>query len=83
VSIEDKVKREAEKRGPYDPEDYFLVKPDDFRLMHKTISVDEALRVCSSRREREGKDGRRVRSHSVAVAGGLFLKLHRSMSDMW
>jgi len=63
VSIEDKVKREAEKRGPYDPEDYFLVKPDDFRLMHKTI---QSMRLCESAAVGE-KGKERMEEEFVAI----------------
>ena len=58
VSIEDKVRKEAEKRGVDDPEDYFLVKPEDFRLMHKTI---QSMRLCESAavgdKGKESKEG--------------------------
>jgi len=58
VSIEDKVRKEAERRVVYDPEDYFLVKPEDFRLMYKTI---QSMRLCESAavgdKGKEGKEG--------------------------
>ncbi len=60
VSIEDKVRKEAEKRVVYDPEDYFLVKPEDFRLMYKTI---QSMRLCESAaagdKGRKGRKGRK------------------------
>jgi len=56
VSIEDKVRKEAEKSVVYDPEDYFLVKPEDFRLMYKTI---QSMRLCESAAVGDkGKDGK-------------------------
>lgn len=46
VNIEEKVRKEAEKRGPGNPADQdYHTKPQDFRLMHKTI---QSMRRCEA-----------------------------------
>ena len=45
VSIEEKVKTEAEKRGNDPGDDQFITMPQDFRLMHKTI---QSMRRCEA-----------------------------------
>ena len=46
ASIEEKVRKEAEKRGPSSPEEQdYHIKPQDFKLMHKTI---QSMRRCEA-----------------------------------
>ena len=46
MSIEEKVKREAQKPGPDYPENYgYSVMPGDFRKMHETI---QSMRLCET-----------------------------------
>ena len=83
VSIEDKVKKEAEKRGPDDPEDFYLVKPEDFRLMHKTI---QSMRLCESAAIGDkGKDRKEAAFVAILWQWQVIFspKLHRVMSDKW